>query len=51
MVQQMLADSVIERYYRDARVYRIFDGTSEINRGVIAKMAMKKGAALFDVNR
>ncbi|MDB5928984.1 MAG: acyl-CoA dehydrogenase domain protein [Polaromonas sp.] len=41
----------IERYYRDARIYRIFDGTSEIHRSVIAKMAMKKGAALFDVNR
>jgi acyl-CoA dehydrogenase len=41
----------IERYYRDARIYRIFDGTSEIHRGVIAKMALKKGAALFDVNR
>ena len=41
----------IERYYRDARIYRIFDGTSEIHRGVIAKSALKKGAALFDVNR
>ena len=41
----------IERYYRDARIYRIFDGTSEIHRTVIAKMVMKKGAALFDVNR
>ena len=41
----------IERYYRDARVYRIFDGTSEIHRTVIAKSAMKKGAVLFDVNR
>ncbi len=41
----------IERYYRDARIYRIFDGTSEIHRGVIAKAAMKKGAVLFDVNR
>ncbi len=41
----------IERYYRDARIYRIFDGTSEIHRGVIAKSAMKKGAALFDVHR
>ena len=41
----------IERYYRDARIYRIYDGTSEIHRGVIAKSAMKKGAALFDVNR
>jgi acyl-CoA dehydrogenase len=41
----------IERYYRDARVYRIFDGTSEIHRTVIARSVMKKGAALFDVNR
>lgn len=41
----------IERYYRDARIYRIFDGTSEIHRTVIAKSTMKNGAALFDVNR
>jgi acyl-CoA dehydrogenase len=41
----------IERYYRDARIYRIFDGTSEIHRGVIAKSALKKGAVLFDVHR
>jgi len=41
----------IERYYRDARIYRIYDGTSEIHRSVIAKSALKKGAALFDVNR
>lgn len=41
----------IERYYRDARIYRIFDGTSEIHRGVIAKSTLRKGAALFDINR
>ncbi|RYF31878.1 MAG: acyl-CoA dehydrogenase [Comamonadaceae bacterium] len=41
----------IERYYRDARIYRIFDGTSEIHRSVIAKMVMKKGATLFELNR
>ena len=41
----------IERYYRDARIYRIYDGTSEIHRGVIAKSTMKKGAVLFDVHR
>ncbi len=41
----------IERYYRDARIYRIFDGTSEIHRTVIAKSTMKNGATLFDVNR
>ena len=41
----------IERYYRDARIYRIFDGTSEIHRTVIAKSVMRKGAALFAVHR
>ncbi len=41
----------IERYYRDARIYRIFDGTSEIHRGVVAKAALRKGAALFDMHR
>ena len=41
----------IERYYRDARIYRIFDGTSEIHRGVIAKSALRKGAALFGIHR
>ncbi len=41
----------IERYYRDARIYRIYDGTSEIHRGVIAKSALKKGAVLFDMER
>ena len=41
----------IERYYRDARVYRIFDGTSEIHRSIIARNVLKQGAAIFDVNR
>ncbi|MDE0697768.1 MAG: acyl-CoA dehydrogenase family protein [Boseongicola sp.] len=30
-------DLAVERHYRDARVYRIFDGTSEIHRNVIAR--------------
>ncbi|MGE0312882.1 MAG: acyl-CoA dehydrogenase family protein [Lautropia sp.] len=41
----------LERHYRDARVYRIFDGTSEIHRTVIAKRLMKKGPALHDLHR
>jgi acyl-CoA dehydrogenase len=41
----------IERYYRDARIYRIFDGTSEIHRTVIARSVLKRGAALFDLHR
>lgn len=41
-------DLPIERYYRDARIYRIFDGTSEIHRGVVARGLFKHGEALFD---
>lgn len=41
----------IERYYRDARVYRIFDGTSEIHRSVIAREVLKRGAEVFDLHR
>jgi acyl-CoA dehydrogenase len=41
----------LERYYRDARIFRIFDGTSEIHRVVIARTALKQGAALFDLHR
>jgi len=39
----------IERLYRDARIYRIFDGTSEIHRTVVARSALKRGAALWDI--
>lgn len=41
----------IERYYRDARIYRIFDGTSEIHRTVIARSVLKRGATLYDLHR
>ncbi|WP_425053452.1 acyl-CoA dehydrogenase family protein [Psychromarinibacter sp. S121] len=41
-------DLPIERYYRDARIYRIFDGASEVHRSVIAKSMLKGGSAIFD---
>jgi acyl-CoA dehydrogenase len=41
-------DLPIERHYRDSRIYRIFDGASEIHRWVIARDLLGKGRALFD---
>jgi acyl-CoA dehydrogenase len=39
----------IERYFRDARIYRIYDGTSEIHRTVIGRAMMKGDVNLHDV--
>lgn len=44
-------DLAIERYYRDARVFRIFDGTSEIHRMSVAKSLLRNGAPLYDIHR
>ncbi|MCX7319021.1 MAG: acyl-CoA dehydrogenase family protein [Hyphomicrobiales bacterium] len=33
----------LEQLYRDARVYRIFDGASDIHRSVIARSLLKNG--------
>ena len=35
----------VERYYRDARVFEIYEGTSEVQRLVIAREAIKRAAA------
>jgi acyl-CoA dehydrogenase len=43
------AEMPIERLYRDSRIFRIFDGTSEIHRTVVAKSALKNGAPVFDI--
>jgi acyl-CoA dehydrogenase len=38
-------DLPIERFYRDSRIARIYDGTSEIHRGMIARSLLKAGRA------
>jgi acyl-CoA dehydrogenase len=41
-------DLPVERLYRDARVFRIYDGTSEIHRTVVARGLLEQGVALVD---
>ena len=44
-------DLPIERYFRDARISRIYDGSSEIHRMVLAKQLMKGDVSLYDCYR
>jgi len=39
------AEYPMERYYRDNRIARIYEGTNEINRIVVASMLLRKAAA------
>ncbi|MDF1610906.1 acyl-CoA dehydrogenase family protein [Stygiobacter electus] len=36
----------IERFYRDSRINRIFEGTNEIQKGIIAHIALKKNGKM-----
>ncbi len=38
-----IADYGVERFYRDVRLFRIYEGTSEIQRTIIAREVMKAG--------
>jgi acyl-CoA dehydrogenase len=38
-----MRENVAERFFRDLRVERIWEGTSEIQRGIIAQQLAKRG--------
>ena len=39
----------VERFYRDARLFRIYEGTSQVQQVVIAREALARGAATGDL--
>jgi len=40
-----MRENVAERFYRELRVERIWEGTSEIQRMIIARQMVKRGPA------
>jgi acyl-CoA dehydrogenase len=40
-----MRDSAVERFYRDVRVFRIYEGTTQIQQIIIGKELMKRMAA------
>jgi acyl-CoA dehydrogenase len=41
-----IADYAIERFYRDVRLFRIFEGTTQIQQLIIGRALAKRGAAI-----
>jgi alkylation response protein AidB-like acyl-CoA dehydrogenase len=39
-----MRENVAERFYREVRVDRIWEGTSEIQRAIVADQLVKRGA-------
>jgi acyl-CoA dehydrogenase len=38
-----VADYGVERFYRDVRIFRIYEGTSQVQQVVIARETLKRG--------
>jgi alkylation response protein AidB-like acyl-CoA dehydrogenase len=42
-----MRENVAERFYRELRVERIWEGTSEIQRNIVADQLAKRGARML----